>query len=110
MSRNYEIGGIETPMHLAITIAPTILISELVGQLKGASSHETNQHFGAKVLEWQAGYGVVSYGTKDLDWVRQYIRKQREHHPRRSVEDRLERITSDEVDTPTTEAWQREGS
>src|SRR6187200_800562 len=32
----HELGGIETHVHLAITIAPTILISELVGQLKGA--------------------------------------------------------------------------
>src|SRR5438045_2314132 len=105
----HEIGGIETHVHLAITIAPTILISELVGQLKGASSHETNQEFGGKALEWQVGYGVVSYGTKDLDWVCRYIRNQREHHDSGSVEGRLERITSDDDGAPTAEAPQREG-
>jgi hypothetical protein len=25
-------------------------------------------------LAWQAGYGVVSFGTRDLDWVRNYVR------------------------------------
>jgi REP-associated tyrosine transposase len=106
----HEIGGIETHVHLAITIAPTILISELVGQLKGATSHETNQHFAGKILEWQPGYGVVSYGTKDLEWVRRYIRNQREHHARGSIEDRLERITTDDDGTPMAEAGLREGS
>src|SRR5436190_20330694 len=58
----HEIGGIETHVHLVVSIVPTIVISELVGQLKGGSSHEANQQFGRKVLEWQNGYGVVSFG------------------------------------------------
>jgi hypothetical protein len=52
-----------------------------------------------KVLEWQAGYGVVSFGTGDLPWVIEYVRNQREHHARATVHDRLERITEDEGDT-----------
>ena len=64
----HEIGGIENHVHLAVTIVPTILISDLVGKLKGASSHDANQQFRqrGKVLEWQGGYGVVSFGTGDL--------------------------------------------
>ena len=63
----HEIGGTETHVHLAVTIPPTVL----VGQLKGASSHEVNHSNPTrdKRLEWQAGYGVVSFGTKDLTWV-----------------------------------------
>jgi hypothetical protein len=38
----HEIGGIETHHHLCVSIAPTLLISELIGQLKGSSSHEVN--------------------------------------------------------------------
>ena len=33
-----------------------------------------------KVLEWQRGYGVVSFGKKHLDWVQNYIANQKEHH------------------------------
>ena len=94
----HEIGGIETHVHLAISIAPTILISEFVGQLKGASAHEANQKLGYKALEWQTGYGVVSFGTRDLPWVVEYIRTQRERHPRGRIEDRLERITAMETE------------
>jgi REP element-mobilizing transposase RayT len=39
----HEIGGTETHVHLAVTIQPTVHISELIGQLKGASSHDVNQ-------------------------------------------------------------------
>ena len=91
----HEIGGIETHVHLVVTIAPTILISEFIGQIKGASSHEVNQQAGRshKVLEWQPGYGVVSFGTKDMPWVREYVRNQRERHAKGRVYERLERIT-----------------
>jgi putative transposase len=91
----HEIGGTENHIHVAVSIAPTILISDLVGQLKGATSHEVNQLLGSrgKVLQWQTGYGVISFGTKDLPWVKEYIRDQREHHARGSTSDRLERIT-----------------
>ena len=90
----HEIGGIETHVHLCMTIPPTLLISDFVGQLKGSSSHEANQKLGAKTLEWQAGYGVVSFGTRDLGWVKEYVANQRERHGRGKVEDRLERITA----------------
>lgn len=96
----HEIGGIETHVHLAVSIAPTILISEWVGQLKGGVSHDVNQEAGMrqKVVEWQTGYGVVSFGTADLGWVENYIRNQRQHHERGSAVDRLERITQIERD------------
>jgi len=92
-------------VHLCLTIPPTLLISDFIGQLKGSSSHEVNQKLGRKALEWQAGYGVVSFGTGDLPWVREYVRDQREHHARGNVEDRLERITAMET---TAEAEPRE--
>jgi len=92
----HEIGGIEDHVHLCVTIQPTIVISELIGQLKGASSHEVNHKLGRKALEWQTGYGVVSFGKKDLKWVMNYVKNQREHHKTGKIEDRLERITADE--------------
>jgi putative transposase len=94
----HEIGGIETHVHLAVSIAPTVLISEFIGQLKGSSSHEANQKLGRKVLQWQAGYGVVSFGSRDLKWVKEYVCKQRDRHAGARVADRLERITDYEAE------------
>jgi len=94
----HEIGGTETHVHIAISIPPTLMNSEFIGQLKGGTSHDVNQTMGLhqKMLEWQNGYGAVSFGTRDLPWVADYVRNQREHHARGAVHDRLERITQDE--------------
>ena len=98
----HEIGGTETHVHIAVTVPPTLTISEFIGQLKGASSHDVNEQFAmrGKVLQWQAGYGVVSFGTRDLEWVKQYIQNQRAHHASAKVVDRLERITELEAPCP----------
>jgi len=103
----HEIGGIEDHVHLCVSIAPTILTSDFVGQLKGSSAHEANQKLGYKALEWQAGYGVVSFGTADLDWVKDYVRNQRDRHARGKAVERLERITDDE-EPASAEAKPRE--
>lgn len=102
----HEIGGTETHVHIAMTIPPTLTISDYIGQLKGASSHHINHANPTrdKLLEWQTGYGVVSFGTKDLDWVRAYIRNQKEHHSRGGAVDRLERINAEETYPPSTMA------
>jgi putative transposase len=95
----HEIGGTETHVHIAVTIPPTPLISEWIGKLKGASSHYVNHELvNRKVLDWQTGYGVVSFGTKDLDWVVNYIRNQKEHHKQGTTIERIERITNDGED------------
>jgi hypothetical protein len=42
---------------------------------------------------------IAGAGTRDLDWVRNYVLKQRERHASGKIEDRLERIA-----VPETEA------
>src|SRR5437763_15059765 len=50
----HEIGGIETHVHIAVTIPPTLLISDWIGKLKGASSHHVNHKLAnRKLLDWQ---------------------------------------------------------
>jgi hypothetical protein len=71
----------------------SLTISEFVGQLKGYSSHDVNQKLGSKLVEWQTGYGVVTFGTGDLEWVKAYVLGQRERHATGKLVDRLERIT-----------------
>ena len=90
----HEIGGTETHVHLALSIEPTVLISELIGAFKGNSSHEVNRRvgLGRSVLQWQTGYGVVSFGTRDLPWVVEYVRNQKQHHVRGNTFKRLERL------------------
>ncbi|UCE58974.1 MAG: IS200/IS605 family transposase, partial [Phycisphaerales bacterium] len=75
------INGTADHIHLAVTIPPTINVSDWIGELKGSSAHHINHEVcNKKVLRWQNGYGVVSFGVKDLPWVVQYIRNQKAHH------------------------------
>jgi putative transposase len=95
----HSIGGIADHVHIAVSVPPTLTIAEWIGEVKGASAHYINHELGVKALQWQAGYGVVSFGKKNLPYIKEYIERQEEHHAAGKGQDRLERI----------EAVEREG-
>jgi len=79
----HEINGMPDHVHMAVSIPPTVTPSEWIGEMKGASSHHINHEIcNRKVLAWQDGYGIVSFGTKDLRWVVTYIRNQKTTMPK----------------------------
>jgi putative transposase len=89
----HEINGTADHVHLAVSVPPTVLVSEWIGALKGASSYHINHEIcNRKVLFWQDGYGVVSFVTKDLPWVAAYVRNQKTHHAEGKTFDRMERV------------------
>ena len=96
----HGVGGTETHIHLALNIEPQVTISDLVGELKGACSHEINQQRRMKRLEWQRGFGVVSFGRKQLPWVLEYIANQKQHHAVGRTQRRLEKVDSDDDGSP----------
>lgn len=77
----HEVGGIEDHIHLAATVPPSISLSKFVGEVKGASAYHVN-HLpdSAYRIEWQRGYGAVSFRRDNLDQVTAYVRRQKEHH------------------------------
>jgi putative transposase len=97
----HELGGTADHVHLAVSIPPTLVIANWIGELKGASSHHINHAIcNRQVLAWQDGYGVVSFGTKDLPWIASYVRNQKKHHAAGQVYDRLER--TDRMEEPSS--------
>ena len=92
----HAIGGIQTHIHIAASLQPNILVSDWVGKLKGSSSYYINHEVQPKALEWQRGYGIVTFGTKDLQFVADYINNQKEHHKRGNIHDRLERFCGED--------------
>jgi REP element-mobilizing transposase RayT len=84
------VGGTEDHAHLLIRLSRTISISDLIKEIKRASSHwikqrEPRQHHFA----WQAGYGVFSANSYDLEAIRLYIATQQRHHRKLSFQDEL---------------------
>ncbi len=92
----HAIGGIEDHIHIVVSPPPSLKMSEWIGKLKGASSYDINHSSNHKLLQWQRGYGIVSFGTKDLQWVINYVLNQKEHHKKGTTHERLERITNDD--------------
>jgi len=92
----HAIGGIETHVHIAVSLQPNILVSDWSGKLKGSSSHYINHEVQPKALEWQRGYGIVTFGTKDLQWVVDYVKNQKEHHKNGMTRPRLEKFSDDD--------------
>ncbi|MBI4790272.1 MAG: IS200/IS605 family transposase [Chloroflexi bacterium] len=94
----YAVDGIQDHVHVAASVPPKIAIADFVGQVKGAASFHIN-HLPTRPptpFDWQRGYGVVSFGQKDLDRVIAYVRNQKEHHRCGDVIAGLER--DDELD------------
>jgi REP element-mobilizing transposase RayT len=68
-------------VHLLVQIPPTLSVSELMQQVKGASSHLANRLLQrASAFRWSGFYAVFSVSESDVDRVAEYIRHQKERH------------------------------
>jgi putative transposase len=54
--------------------------------IKGASSHWMNENH-TRDFAWQEGYGAFTVGISQKDQTISYIRRQPEHHKKRSFEE-----------------------
>ncbi len=92
----YAVGGVENHIHLVATVPPRIALADFIGQVKGNSSHWVNHELSLPYsFNWQAEYGVVSFGGKQLDTVVKYVKNQRQHHLEGTIIPFLERIEAE---------------
>ncbi|NJN93739.1 MAG: IS200/IS605 family transposase [Anaerolineales bacterium] len=93
----YAVGGIEDHLHLVASVPPRIALADYIGQVKGKSSHWINHQLSLPYhFSWQAEYGVVSFGGKQLNMVVKYVKNQRQHHLTGTIIPFLERVESEE--------------
>ena len=84
-------------VHLVARLSPTVLISDFVNKVKGATSSRVNRNIKPKFkLHWQEGYGVLSLRLNDLEKVYHYVDHQEDHHRIRKLSSLLETIVADE--------------
>ena len=86
-----EVGGMPDHVHLLVEGRPTLSVSKLVQQLKGASSYwllERGLKLPGEAL-WQPGYAVFTVSESNRERLRRYIRNQPEHHRERSSREEL---------------------
>ncbi len=71
--------------HLFIGYKPTISLPDLVKEIKVASNQFINRKRWINGrLKWQEGYGVFSFSQSQIDTVINYIKRQDQHHKKRT--------------------------
>jgi len=94
----HAVGMVADHVHVAVSIPPSVAVSEAVGRLKGASPHalhnspEPLSDFGS-----QAEYGALSISGRGLDELIEYVVNQPARHAANGLHAALERIDERET-------------
>ena len=79
------INAMRDHIHIFIGLHPSQSISDLVNNIKTASTKEIKKQSWMKYnFEWQNGYGAFSYSKSQIGRVIKYILNQPEHHKKTS--------------------------
>ena len=89
-SRLLDAGGTADHVHLLISQSKNAAISSLMKDVKkDSSSWIKTKGNGFRNFHWQDGYGAFSIGQSNVDEVKRYIARQKEHHRKRSFQEEL---------------------
>lgn len=82
------IGGVEDHVHILCQLSRTMTIARLVEETKtGPSKWIKSKGPQYADFHWQGGYGVFSVSESKVEEVREYIRRQPEHHRRMTFQE-----------------------
>jgi putative transposase len=90
-------NAVNDHIHVVVSIAPKIAVAEWVRNIKGITGREINALFPAldTHFHWQEGYGVLTFGAKNQNFVIEYVQRQKEHHQNNQLEPYLEQIDAE---------------
>jgi REP element-mobilizing transposase RayT len=79
------INGMPDHIHLLLGWRPHQSISSIMQDIKACSSGWINdRRFTREPFQWQGGYGAFSYSRSQIEVVKQYIARQKEHHSKKT--------------------------
>ncbi len=82
------INGMPDHIHFFIGMKPSCCVSDLVREVKKASTDMINENkFSKSKFNWQEGYGAFSYSHSHIDAVAQYVMNQKEHHKKQTFKE-----------------------
>ena len=84
------VGGVEDHVHMVARFGRTITQAEWVKELKRVSNQwlkEQGSDFAD--FEWQGGYADFSVSQSNLEQVKAYIARQKEHHRKMTFQEEL---------------------
>jgi putative transposase len=80
------IGGTNDHVHLLIGLRATHQLSNVVKEIKVASSKWIHEEILLKEFGWQIGYGAFTVGISNIEQVKKYVLNQEIHHQRKTFE------------------------
>lgn len=82
------INGLEDHVHMLISLAADVAISECLRVVKTNSSRWVHETFGNRPnFAWQTGYGAFSVSASNQKQVIKYLRDQERHHRRMTFQE-----------------------
>jgi putative transposase len=76
--------------HILVGIKPSILLSDLVRDIKAGSSKFINDKQWIKgKFNWQEGFGAFTYSHSQIGQVINYINNQESHHQKKNIQKRI---------------------
>lgn len=83
-SKMYAVYCNPDHVHIFISIKPSVSISDMVRDIKRASTVYINEQKWLRgQFQWQEGFGAFSYSHEHIDRVVKYINNQKEHHAKK---------------------------
>ncbi len=90
-----EMNGMPDHVHILLRLNPTHTISEIVKNIKGATSTWLNHQVEMEeYFEWQDGYGAFSVSSYKVGAVVKYIQNQQQHHANNDFETEMKFLNS----------------
>ena len=83
------VGGVDDHVHLLVGLKSTHRLSDVMRELKKASSAWVQEDVGVSGFGWQEGYAAFTVSATVLDVVKNYISRQEEHHRTKSFREEL---------------------
>jgi putative transposase len=82
-----SIGGVEDHVHLLIGLRATHRLSDVLRELKSASSKWVHEEMKKPLFSWQDGYGAFTVSVSQIKAVKDYIARQEEHHRKKTFQE-----------------------
>jgi putative transposase len=83
-----SVGGTDNHVHVLLSLPATMPVAKGVQLLKCNSSGWVNDELPAyRGFSWQEGYGAFSVSASAIERVTEYVRRQEEHHCKRTFEE-----------------------
>ena len=76
----HGVGGWNDHVHLLIDLRPTHVLSDVVREIKKASTSWVREQTGVRTFQWQEGFGAFTVGHRERGAIGKYIAQQEQHH------------------------------